>query len=98
MMRGMPSPFSRKRPSESEPDAPAPKRGKRSTQDMIDENKGPGFVVSTLRTLAGLAVALLIGAAVWLGAAAIEGDDPSPLAPWNESSAPDVAPSTLDDQ
>ena len=94
----MRSPFSRNRPSETEPAAPAPKRGKRTTQDMIDENKGPGFVVTTLRSLAGLAIVVALGAAVWFGAAAIEGDDPSPLAPWNTSSAPDVTPSTLDDQ
>lgn len=89
---------SRKRSVETAADAPAPKRKKRTTQDMIDENKGPGLLVTGLRTLLGLAVAVAIGAAIFFGAAAIEGDDPSPLAPWNSSSAPDAAPSALVDQ
>ena len=94
----MRSPLSSKRDPEPADDAPAPKRKKRTTQDMIAENKGPGLVVSALRTLMGLAIALVILAAIWFGAAAIEGDDPAPTAPWNSESAPSVAPSALGDQ
>ena len=94
----MASPLSRKRPPAPDPDAPVQKRKKRTTQDMIEENKGPGVVVGALRTLAGLAIALAIGAVIFFGASAIEGDDPSPRAPWTSSSAPEVTPEPLVDQ
>lgn len=79
-------------------DAPAPMRKKRTTQDMIAENKGPGLLVTSLRTLAGLAIAVAIVAVIWFVAAAIEGDDPSPRAPWDAPSAPVVPPAPLIDQ
>lgn len=95
MMGHMQAPM---RPTEPDGPSQAPRRGKRTTQDMIAENKGPGFAVVALRTLAGLAVALVIFAGIFFIAAAIEGDDPSPLAPWNDTSAPSAAPASLDDQ
>ena len=94
----MRSPLSRKRTAEPVADAPAPRRRKRTTQEMLEDNKGPGVLVTGLRTLVGLAIAFAIGAVIFFGAAAIEGDDPSPLAPWNSPSAPSAPPASLDDQ
>lgn len=94
----MRSPLSRKRPAAPVADTPAPRRRKRTTQDMLEENRGPGLLVTGLRTLVGLAIVVAVGAVIWFGAAAIEGDEPSPLAPWNSSSAPPAPPASLADQ
>lgn len=94
----MRSPTSRTRPRKPLVAQPPARRTKRTTQEMIADNKGPGLLVTTLRTLAGLAVAALVVAVMWFVAAAIEGDEPSPLAPWNRSSAPAVTPDPLRNQ
>lgn len=94
----VPTPGPRERYPEPLTDAPAPRRKKRTTQDMLAENRGPGLLVTSLRTLAGLAIAVAILAVLFFVAVAIEGDDPSPLAPWNSSSAPVVTPAPLADQ
>ncbi|MCW3011328.1 MAG: hypothetical protein JWO90_1732 [Solirubrobacterales bacterium] len=73
-------------------------RGKQTVEELVRQNKGPGFVVGSLRTLAGLAVAVAIGAVIFFGASALEGDDEPELAPWNTSSAPSVGPAPLADQ
>lgn len=81
---------------------PAPadpvRRTKRTTQEMIAENEGPGLATTALRTLLALAVAVAVVLGIWFGAAAIEGDEPTPLAPWNAPSTQDVAPPPLEDQ
>ena len=84
----------------SEPVEEAPKqmRKKRTTQDMLDENKGPGLLVTAGRTLLGFAIAAAILVGIFFAASAIEGDEREPLAPWNDRGAPQVAPATLADQ
>ncbi len=57
-----------------------------------------GLATAVLRTLLGLAVVVALAAGIFFGAAAIEGDEPSQLAPWSSGSAPDVAPARLADQ
>lgn len=78
--------------------APAARRRTRTTQEVVAENRGPGLATTALRTLLGLAVVLALGAVIFFGAAAIEGDEPSPLAPWSAPAAPSVAPEPLADQ
>lgn len=76
----------------------AAQRGGRTTAQMVEDNKGPGLVVTGLRTLAGLAVAALVLLVIFLAASAIEGDGPPAQAPWAAKSAPAVTPPSLDAQ
>ncbi len=86
-------------PEPVDPDQPAPLKRGRSTQDMLDERKGPGFVGTALRTLIGLLVVVALLAVVYFGASALEGDQKVEHAPWAAKSAPDdVVPASLVDQ
>ncbi len=94
----MRSPFSRSKSSEPSEEAAPERRKKRTTQDMLEENSGPGIVVTTLRTLVGFAIAAVLLVGLYFGASALEGDKQEPTAPWNAQGAPDVKPATLVDQ
>lgn len=97
MIAPMRSPFSEKRSEPAVEEAPA-RRGKRSTQDMLDERKGHGLVGSLARFVVGLAIACVLLAGIFFGASALEGKDKTPVAPWAQKGAPNVTPDPLADQ
>lgn len=78
-------------------DGPTPLKRGRTTQEMLADRRGPGFVRTLLRTLAGLAVVAVLLAGLYFGASALE-DDKVERAPWAAESTPDAKPATLDDQ
>lgn len=79
-------------------DRPAPLKRGRTTQEMLAERRGPGFVGTVARTLVGLLAVVAVLAVIYVGASALEGDDGPQRAPWAERSAPDVTPAPLADQ
>ena len=77
---------------------PAPPRRGRTTQEMLAERRGTGPLGTLLRVgLALVAVVVLLGI-LYLGASALEGDEPVEHAPWADRSAPDVRPAPLEGQ
>lgn len=94
----MRSPFSRRAAAPAPEPAAPERRKKRSTQDMLDERKGRGFVGSLARFVVGLAIVCVLLAGIFFGARALEGKDKTPVAPWAQKGAPDVKPDTLVDQ
>lgn len=95
----MPPPPRRPDTAANEPeDRQAPVKRGRTTQEMLDERRGPGFFGTLLRTLIGLGVFVAVLAVVYFAASALEGDKKVERAPWAAKSAPDVKPASLVDQ
>ena len=77
---------------------PAPARRIRSTQEMLAEDPRPGTATIVARTLLGLLALLLVLAALFLVAMALDPDSEPAQAPWAGPTAPDVAPPPLEAQ
>lgn len=76
---------------------PAPERNIRSTQQMLDENRGPGarqIVRTAVLALLGLAAILAVLFVIGL---AFDTDD-RPAAPWASPNAPAVTPLSISGQ
>jgi hypothetical protein len=80
----------------AEEETPRP-RG-RTTQEMLAERSGPGFLGTVLRTVVGIAIVAVLLVGIYFGARALEGDKPVERAPWAAKNAPDVKPAPLDPQ
>jgi hypothetical protein len=91
----MGSPLTDHAPKRLERRAPAPQRRIRSTQEMLAERQGPGTATIIGRTLLGLLALLLVLAAVFLVAMALDPDSEPDRAPWAAPSAPEVEPAPL---
>jgi hypothetical protein len=94
----MGSPLTDHAPKRLERRGAAPQRRIRSTQEMLADRSGPGTATIIGRTLLGLLALLLVLAAIFLVAMALDPDSEPDRAPWAAPSAPDVAPPPLEPQ
>jgi hypothetical protein len=76
---------------------PAPERNIRSTQQMLDENRGPGARQIVRTALLAVLVLVAVLAVLFVIGLAFDTDD-RPAAPWAAPSAPAVSPLPISGQ
>ncbi len=76
----------------------APERKIRSTQEMLDDQRGPGKLALVRRTIVVLLAIVAVVAVVFVVASALDPDNEPRSASWNAPSAPDVAPLNISGQ